>query len=290
MEGDGQPDSSGNVVRLPRDWLGPREELVPIGPRARAAERTDDDPADAQPPTAASFWGEDSGSLQAPMQAPEEAWSGEWEPAAASRPGPPTVPATRRTIPLPHVRWSLGERLPPRRRVGAAIGCVAVGVLLVLAVIGQTEGSTQNAGTRAASLDSNSPIVTETGVNRARLKPHTSVSQVKTHHPAKPPSPRRATRHQRIRVTTVHRHRAHVAVQPTHTTSEPVHTTSEPIHTTTATTTSPAPVSSPSPTTTSPSGPAEPSNPPGHATSSPAPAKHPYGVGGLLSIGSSPSG
>jgi hypothetical protein len=29
---------AGNVVRLPRDWLGPRDELVPFGPAARRAE------------------------------------------------------------------------------------------------------------------------------------------------------------------------------------------------------------------------------------------------------------
>ena len=33
MNGD-----TGNVVRLPRDWLGPRDELIPFGPSARRAE------------------------------------------------------------------------------------------------------------------------------------------------------------------------------------------------------------------------------------------------------------
>jgi hypothetical protein len=34
----GKGEDAGNVVRLPRDWLGPREELIPFGPAARRAE------------------------------------------------------------------------------------------------------------------------------------------------------------------------------------------------------------------------------------------------------------
>src|ERR1700728_3184349 len=50
-----------NVVHLPaRDWLGSREDLVPVGP----AKRVD------SPPAADDFWGEDSASLQAPLQPP----------------------------------------------------------------------------------------------------------------------------------------------------------------------------------------------------------------------------
>lgn len=49
LEGD-------NVVRLPRDWLGPREELIPFGPAAYAAE--DGGHAESgTSPTAHDFWG-----------------------------------------------------------------------------------------------------------------------------------------------------------------------------------------------------------------------------------------
>ncbi len=45
-----------NVVRLPRDWLGPREELIPFGPAAYAAE--DEGRGDTgNAPTAHDFWG-----------------------------------------------------------------------------------------------------------------------------------------------------------------------------------------------------------------------------------------
>jgi hypothetical protein len=49
-------------VRLPRDWLGPRDELVPFGPRA--------DPP-ASPPSADDFWGEKSDAVQLAVQGPE---------------------------------------------------------------------------------------------------------------------------------------------------------------------------------------------------------------------------
>jgi hypothetical protein len=49
------------VVRLPRDWLGPREDLVPFGPRASAPEA---------PPSAADFWGERSAAIHDAVQAP----------------------------------------------------------------------------------------------------------------------------------------------------------------------------------------------------------------------------
>jgi len=78
-----------NVVRLPRDWLGPREELVPFGPedRARAREAraagglvaapsspagevpTADLYADT-PPAATDFWSEDSAALHDAIQGP----------------------------------------------------------------------------------------------------------------------------------------------------------------------------------------------------------------------------
>ena len=58
-----------NVIRLPRDWLGPPEELVPIGPaaRARAAQL---DLGDTPPPAADAFWSEDAAALHDAVQAP----------------------------------------------------------------------------------------------------------------------------------------------------------------------------------------------------------------------------
>jgi hypothetical protein len=64
--------SDDNVVRLPRDWLGPLDELVPVGSaaRARAQGSAEHDSVGALPPTADDFWGEDSAALHDAIQAP----------------------------------------------------------------------------------------------------------------------------------------------------------------------------------------------------------------------------
>ncbi len=95
-EDDGQEatEAETNVVRLPRDWLGPRDQLVPFGPRARAHEHERErerehpnDPRGAEPTpfpfpggddagdaaSAADFWGERSDALHDALQAPEPA-------------------------------------------------------------------------------------------------------------------------------------------------------------------------------------------------------------------------
>ncbi|MBV9917137.1 MAG: hypothetical protein JO153_11615, partial [Solirubrobacterales bacterium] len=64
--------TKGNVIRLPVDWLGPREELIPLGP---AGDR-DEAPA---PPSASDFWGEHSADMHHvlvdPARSPERAGS-----------------------------------------------------------------------------------------------------------------------------------------------------------------------------------------------------------------------
>jgi hypothetical protein len=83
------PREPSNVVRLPRDWLGPRSELVPFGPsaerQAREAARAADD-ADArlierEPPsiTQDDFWAGALDSIPHPVVGPE--------PAEPARPG-----------------------------------------------------------------------------------------------------------------------------------------------------------------------------------------------------------
>ncbi len=82
-----------NVVRLPRDWLGPREELVPFGPRADAAavELAGSSPAAGStsvPPSANDFWGEQSADLQHALQGPDPSGAG----AGAAGPTSPPPP------------------------------------------------------------------------------------------------------------------------------------------------------------------------------------------------------
>src|SRR5437879_6007758 len=64
-DGRRKAEAESNVVRLPCDWLGPREELVPFGVRAQAPERitpTDDLEPDLLA-RAADFWGEGSAAV-----------------------------------------------------------------------------------------------------------------------------------------------------------------------------------------------------------------------------------
>jgi hypothetical protein len=80
------------VVRLPRDWLGPREDLVPFGPRATPDSPEADVPpaSPAGPPTSADdFWGEHSAAVQSALQVPavhEDAGGGSAD-TPALRPG-----------------------------------------------------------------------------------------------------------------------------------------------------------------------------------------------------------
>ena len=65
-----------NVLQFPRDWIGPRDQLVPFGARADSAVesevRSDTrvEPEPPLPPGADDFWGEGSAAVQDALQAP----------------------------------------------------------------------------------------------------------------------------------------------------------------------------------------------------------------------------
>jgi len=70
-QGTGDCSTEGNVVPFPRDWLGPREELVPIG-TAREEEAAQPDTNDQAPLGAEAFWSEGSALVQDAFRGP--AW------------------------------------------------------------------------------------------------------------------------------------------------------------------------------------------------------------------------
>lgn len=129
-----------NVVRLPRDWLGPREHLVPFG----SAEPSD--VATAEPIGADAFWTESSADVQ-------DAWRG---------PTSDTLPAQAETsadetgitasegpaVVRPRTRFRGGARLP-HRRVAAAVVAVAGAAAVSIAVVAMTTGGSQPAGLRS---------------------------------------------------------------------------------------------------------------------------------------------
>jgi hypothetical protein len=129
-DGDERDQAPDKVVRLPRDWLGPREDLVPFGPRASAPEA---------PPSAADFWGERSAAIHDALEAPAEEV--------------PAVPADASVdVAPPRRRRELGRR--GRQRV-AAVAAVAVAglvsVLLAVGVLGPGRSAPHDA--HAAKLD-----------------------------------------------------------------------------------------------------------------------------------------
>lgn len=98
-DGRGDDRRSDNVVRFPRDWIGPEEELVPVGPPPRGE--------DELPASAADFWGEESGALQHALQGPAQ--GADDEGFAAGR----VVPFDRKAR---RGHWT--RRSARRRRVG----------------------------------------------------------------------------------------------------------------------------------------------------------------------------
>jgi hypothetical protein len=122
-----------NVVRLPREWIGPLEELVPIRPATEAREQSAEIVGDEVPPAADAFWSEDAGALHNAVQAPPGAASGLPEPAVVPSRAAGTGGRLRVRLRPPWAAlWSRCGRLRP-----AHMGAVAaVAVLVLVAAIG----------------------------------------------------------------------------------------------------------------------------------------------------------
>lgn len=113
---DGRPD--GNVIPFPGDWIGPREELIPIEASAPA---TDAGGLTEAPLGGDTFWSEKSDEIQSVLLAPEG-------------------PAPERRSPVP--RNSRARRTPVlsfrpggRSRVAATAAVVACGAALMLLLV-----------------------------------------------------------------------------------------------------------------------------------------------------------
>lgn len=64
-----------NVLRFPKNWFGPTEDLVPFGPRAEGGAAASEAPVvELTPPSSATaddFWGEASAAVHAAVEAPD---------------------------------------------------------------------------------------------------------------------------------------------------------------------------------------------------------------------------
>ena len=194
--GSREKPAGDNVVRLPRDWLGPREELVPFGP---SAERATSDTVTELPRSADDFWG--GADMDDTAAATERA-----EALGA------VEPRTRRPLP----------RLPSPRlaqpRVALALG---LGLLAVLAAVGLVIGSGARtpAAPRARANDSvrsqNPAASFDTRANGLRDTAAAQAARVRARHAAA--VRRRAElRRRRASARRHHQHRATSTTQAVH--------------------------------------------------------------------------
>lgn len=196
-----------NVVRLPTDWLGPRDELVPIGAAARPVEAY---PLEAMPPTAEDFWSEQSASVHGAIQGPGP----ERDPGAGKRPAARRRRKARRG-PIAR-RGPMAQRWPGRDRsfyvAGFAIvAAAALGVTALTGLVGP--GFSPGARGFAASRQRLSKVATA-HVSRST---HVGGAENTRVHAVGIPRSERISSHQSHTRTRRHMTRRHtVATQPVH--------------------------------------------------------------------------
>ena len=110
-EGGGKILAESNVVRLPRDWLGPRDELIPFGQPADEPAAEASEPI-GLPPTADDFWGGEVASAAVPDAAP----SRDAVPSGVSRAG---------------ARDAIRRRARPISIIGVAVSSIVIAVALI---------------------------------------------------------------------------------------------------------------------------------------------------------------
>jgi hypothetical protein len=279
------------VVRLPRDWLGPREELVPFGPRAGTPDddqrpTVSSETAASQlpepPPAAEDFWGERSASIHDVLQAPADgAWAQDGvpdeNPSSARRDGSLRIRMSRRTAAI--------------AVAGLAIAGAAVFAFASDALRGSARPNPASGGSKA-----NAAAVLGSGISRilALDLPHIVTSGGRTHRPDTVGNRPRTVRRSAHRAATPAKHaaarRQHAA--STGLASRAVHYT-PPTSPTSYHTTSSSPSS---PASTERSSPVQPSHnsPSSRGTASQASSSHasarPTGESGALGPISSPNG
>jgi hypothetical protein len=180
-EGTAEARSHDNVVRLPRDWLGPRDELVPLaigGDSVRALER------DAAPPEADAFWGEGSAAVQSALLGPTAA---PHRVAPASKRGPAGAADPR--------RWAL---------VAGPVGALAAAVIAVVIAVGG--GASTHVPRRAAHTSATSSVLqTLASERRHEAAPKLGAGAVKSRQSTKrvtrPNARRHAKTHRRAATT-----------------------------------------------------------------------------------------
>jgi hypothetical protein len=162
-------EPSNKVVRLPRDWLGPRDELVPFG--QSAPPPTEPDLAGFAPD---DFWGERAAAIHTAVQAPEAR--------------PPEGPAAT---------GSTKVRAGRRRLAAAAFAGIAAAAALAFLLGGSPNHITHGARLNiAAIVSSGVSRILKLGPPRIvpRATPHRTVRHVR-HHSRRPKAPQSRSEH-----------------------------------------------------------------------------------------------
>jgi hypothetical protein len=142
--GGREMETEDNVVRLPRDWLAPREELIPFGPSAEA-----EDDGLATPPSTHDFWGEPAMGL--------------WEPDADG--AEPTLPGLHGSEIFARALAGVSEH----RRAAGIASLISVGVLaLVFALSGSGGHNRQPAAVASRSAPTQTALA---GITPGRVLP-----------------------------------------------------------------------------------------------------------------------
>jgi hypothetical protein len=136
-DGGGGDQTESNVVRLPREWIGPIEELVPFGPSARSSKTSLASVAgdDLIPPGPDDFWSEDSAAVQDALQAPSAAR----RPNVADTSGGPVSSVWERAL-------RNTRRLHRPRRATAVVGLIAITTATPVIVIAADRSSAPKIG------------------------------------------------------------------------------------------------------------------------------------------------
>jgi hypothetical protein len=151
IEAGGATETSNKVVRLPRDWLGPPEELVPLGQSAQPPAEPD---VTGFAPN--DFWGERAAAVHSVVQAPEA------EPPA----DPPTIGSTK-------------LRVGRRRLAAAAFAGIAAAAAVAFLLAGSPNHATPGARLNIAAIVSN-------GVSRIlKLGPPRIAARAAAPHPVR---------------------------------------------------------------------------------------------------------
>ena len=297
-DGGGGDQTESNVVRLPREWIGPIEELVPFGPSAGTApsvSRRDAD-ADLIPPGADDFWGEDSAAVQDALQAPSgtavphaphatavphapHAPSGADVPdALQARDGRTALRRPRIDRPFSFARGRSLRNAPGLRRPSRATAGVGVIVALALIVSVSESGPSANSNSNSNKDRVRAAVTLPASVEAPPSKRPLAAStkHVANHNPA-----RRSQRNRRAEVHRAGKRVKHAAAQRSAPTHQTFVASSSPV-------TRPAPVqNAPGTGSSSPSASASSGTQSVvHSSASPGPT----GTVSLIGSGTSPSG